>query len=84
MIIKSINIRKASYYSYGKPKNDEPFLAQIEVESPFGEIKLNIDAERTKAIVALIADMIAEAGQQTAAAMTAEVINGTALLDKGE
>ena len=80
MIIKSISIRKAGYYSYGKPKGDEPFLAQIEVESPFGEVKLNIDAERTKAIVSLIADMIAEAGRQTADAMTAEVISGDRLI----
>lgn len=80
MIIKSISIRKAGYYSYGKTKADEPFLAQIEVESPHGEVKLNIDAERTKSIVALIADMIAEAGRQTAEAMTAEVINGEKLI----
>ena len=80
MIIKSIHIRKPGYYSYSEPKADEPFLAQIEVESPHGEIKLNIDADRTKAIVALIADMIAEAGRQTAQAMTAEVIDGTALI----
>lgn len=80
MIIKSISIRKPSYFTYSKPKGDEPYLAQIEVESPHGEIKLNIDADRTKQIVALIADMIAEAGRQTAEAMTAEVINGTALL----
>lgn len=50
---------------------------------PFGEVKLNIDAGRTKQIVALIADLIAEAGQQTAAAMTADVINGSALLTDG-
>lgn len=83
MIIKSISIRKVGYYSYGKPKGDEPFVAQIEVESPHGEIKLNIDAERTKAVVALIADMIAEAGRQTAEAMTADVVNGNALLVEG-
>lgn len=81
MIIKSISIRKQSYYGYGKrPTGDEPYLAQIEVESPHGEIKLNIDADRTKAVIALIADMIAEAGRQTANAMTAEVINGDVAL----
>ena len=81
MIIKSISIRKPGYYSYSKPKGDEPFLAQIEVESPYGEVKLNIDADRTKAIVALVADLIADAGRQTAEAMTAEVINGNALIE---
>ena len=83
MNIKSISIRKLGYYSYVKAKGNEPFIAQIEVESPYGEVKLNIDADRTKAIVALIADLIAEAGKQTAEAMTAEVINGTALLESG-
>lgn len=81
MIIKSISIRKNSYYSYTtRPKADDPFLAHIEVESPFGEVKLNIDADRTKQIVALIADLVAEAGRQTAEAMTAEVINANAFL----
>jgi hypothetical protein len=81
MIIKSISIRKQGYYGYGKrPTGDEPYLAHIEVESPHGEVKLNIDAERTKAVVALIADMIAEAGRETANAMTAEVVNGTATM----
>lgn len=80
MMVKAISIRRAGYYSYGKVKPNDPFVAQIEVESPHGEIRLNIEANRTKQIVALIADLIAEAGQQTAAAMTAEVINGTALL----
>lgn len=83
MIIKSISIRRAGYYSYGKAKADDPFVAQIEVESPHGEVKLNIEADRTQRIVALIADLIAEAGKQTAAAMTAEVITGTALLTDG-
>ena len=80
MIVKSISIRRASYYGYGRAKPDDPFVAQIEVESPHGDVKLNIDAERTKAVVALVADLIAEAGRQTAKAMTAEVINGAALL----
>ncbi len=80
MIIKSISIRRQGWYQYGKTKPDEPFLAQIEVESPHGEVKLNIDADRTKAIVALIADMIADAGKQTAEAMTAEVFNGDLLI----
>ena len=81
MNVKSIIIRKSSYYTYGKPKGDEPYIAQIEVESPYGEVKLNIDAERTKVIVNVIADLIAEAGQNTAKALTAEVINGdTSLL----
>ena len=82
MNIKSITIRKPGYYAWErKDKGAEPFLAQIEVESPYGEVRLNIDADRTKAIVALIADLIAEAGKQTAEAMTAEVINGTPLID---
>ena len=80
MNIKSIVIRKNSYFAYGKSKADDPFLAQIEVESPYGEVKLNIDAARTKQIVGLIADLIAEAGRQTAEAMTAEVVEGTPLL----
>lgn len=80
MIAKSIAIRRQNYYGYGKVKETDPFLAQVEVESPFGEVKLNIDAERTKQLVGVIADLIAEAGQQTAAALTAEVINGSANL----
>lgn len=81
MIVKSINIRRPGYYGYGaKPKATDPFLAQVEVESPFGEIKLNLDADRTQQIVSVIADLIAEAGQETARALTAEVINGDALL----
>lgn len=80
MIIKSINIRRASYYTYGSVKADDPYVAQIEVASPHGEVKLNIDADRTKSIVAVIADLIAEAGRQTADAMTAEVVNGDKLL----
>ena len=55
-------------------RGDDQVLEQIEKQ-------LNIDADRTKRIVALIADMIAEAGRQTAEAMTAEVVNGdTALI----
>lgn len=80
MIIKSITIRRQSWASYGRVKPDDPMLAQIEVESPHGEIKLNIEPERTKAVLALVADMIAEAGRETAMAMTAEVVNGDKLL----
>lgn len=80
MIIKSITIRRQGWAMYGKVKPTDPFLAQIEVESPFGEVKLNIDAERTKEILAVIADMVADAGRQTASALTAEVVSGDAAL----
>ncbi len=83
MIIKSITIRRQGWASYARTKPDEPMLAQIEVESPHGEIKLNIDPERTKAVLALVADMVAEAGRETAKAMTAEVISGEKLLAAG-
>lgn len=74
MNIKSINIHRSGFYGYGKVNPADPFIAKIEVESPFGEVRLNIGAERTKAIIALIADLIAEAGRETANAMTAEVL----------
>lgn len=77
MNIKSIQIRRKDFWD-SKPKG--PFVAQIEVAGPLGEVKLNIDEEMLKPIMAILADAITAAGRATAEAMTADVINGDHLL----
>lgn len=81
MFVTRIAVQREGYYGgYGaKPDPSKPFHATIEVMGQHGKIELNLSAEMSDRIVGIIADEVAAAGRATAEAMTADVLNVTAL-----
>lgn len=80
MILKSISVRRTTKYGFETPTGSEPFAATVEMISPNGEVKLNLDPEMSRRIVEVVADEVAKAGRATADAMVADVLTGQALL----
>jgi hypothetical protein len=79
MFVRSINIGREGDYGYGEFLADKPFRAKIKVAGQHGEIELNLSADMSQRIVAIIAEEVAAAGRATAEAMTADVFNVAAL-----
>lgn len=86
MFVTSISIRREGYYgsSYGRADPSKPFHATIELHGSSGKVELNIAPEMSQKIVELIADEVAEAGRETAKALTAQCLNVVALPAKGK
>lgn len=82
MFVNRISIHRDGYYggyTGAKTKGDEPYRCTIEVQGSHGKVELNLSAEMSSRVVALIADEVADAGKRTAEAMVSAVINGKAL-----
>lgn len=85
MFIGRVAIAREGYigHGYGSPDASKPFRATIEVFGQNGKIEMNLSAELSAKIVAIVADEIVAAGRATAEAMTAEVMTVTALPSAG-
>lgn len=68
-------IREGDYYgAYKALDANKPFRATVEVEGAAGKVELNLSAELSQKIVAIIADEVAAAGRATAEIMTADAL----------
>lgn len=85
MFIGRVAIAREGYigHGYGSPDASKPFRATIEVFGQSGKIELNLSADLSAKIVAIIADEVAAAGRATAEAMVAEVMTVAALPKPG-
>lgn len=85
MFVGRVAITREGYigHGYGQPDPSKPFRATIEVYGQSGKVELNLSPELSDRLVALVADEVAAAGRATAEAMTAEVLNVTALPNPG-
>ena len=79
MIVRSINIRREGDFGYGAIDVSKLFHATIQVEGMAGKVELNLSAEMSRRIIAIIADEVAAAGRATAVAMTAEILTVAAI-----
>lgn len=79
MHVRTIEIRRENDYGYGAFDASKPFRAIIKVNGQHGQVELNLSAELSQRVVAIIADEVAAAGRATAEAMTAEIITQAAL-----
>lgn len=80
MFVTRIAVQREGYYgAYGKPDPSKPLRATIEVLGQHGKIELNLSPEMSDRIVGIIAEEVAAAGRATAEAMTADVLNVSAL-----
>ena len=76
MIVTRISIAREGFFSYygGKPDASKPLRATVEIHGDHGKTELNLPADTSDMIVALIADKIAEAGRETAKLLTAKAL----------
>ena len=75
-------VREGDYYgAYRAMDASKPFRATVEVEGAAGKVELNLSADLSQKIVAIIADEVAAAGRATAEIMIADAlfISGEAL-----
>ena len=81
MFVTSISIRREGYYGgySGRADPSKPFLATIELHGSTGKVELNLAPAMSQKIVELIADEVAEAGRETAKALTAQCLEAKAL-----
>lgn len=81
MHLKQLSIRRDGYHGYGKVDPSRPLICTVEMEGQSTSVTLNLDPDVSKRVLDLIASEVAAAGRATAERMTAEVLNGTALLE---
>ena len=75
MVLRRVVItRENDYVSYRPVDPSAPFRATIEVQGAAGKVELNLSAEMSQKIVAIIAEEVAAAGRATAEIMTADAM----------
>lgn len=74
MILRRVMISRENDYSYKPIDPKSPFRATIEVENSTGKVELNLSAELSQKIVAIIAEEVAAAGRATAEIMIADAM----------
>jgi len=68
-------VREGDYYGAYRPMDaSKPFRATVEVEVSSGKVELNLSADLSQKIVAIIAGEVAEAGRATAEIMVADAL----------
>lgn len=79
MFVRSIHVGRVDDFGYGKIDPAKPFQATVTVEGQRGKVELLVSPDLSRRIVEIIAEQAVAAGRATAEAMTAEVMNITAL-----
>lgn len=75
MFVTRVSIHREGYsYGYGRPDPTKPFRATVEIHGENGKVELNLPAEASDKIVALISEEIADAGRRTAELLTAKAL----------
>lgn len=75
MFVTRVSIHRDGYnYGYGRPDPTKPFRATVEVHGESGKVELNLPAEASDKIVALISEEIADAGRRTAELLAASAL----------
>lgn len=85
-IVKAVSLRRKNYYSTN-PAHMGPLEGEIELRSGKNEIKLEMTAEQTQRIVAVLAEALVDTAKEAAAMISQQVIaqaDGTQLLTAGE
>jgi hypothetical protein len=75
MFVTRVSIHREGYsYVYGRPDPTKPFRATVEIHGENGKVELNLPADASDKIVALISEEIAAAGRRTAEMLTASAL----------
>lgn len=82
MHLNAISITREGYYpgSCHKADPSKPLRCTVEVSGPMGKTELNLPPEVSDRIVSLISDELAAQSRRVAEAMTAQFIEGAAVL----
>jgi hypothetical protein len=75
VFVNRISITREGFYGYGKSDPSKPLRTTIEVEGQHGKIELNLSPELSDRVVKIVAEEIAAAGRETAAALTAQCLS---------
>lgn len=77
LVLKSLSIRDTSYYSY-TPSSSAPitYVGELEFRGSNGEVKLKLNEDLSKKILAVVADSMVESTKELARGLTAEIISG--------
>lgn len=83
MIVQAISIRREGYSfgysSYRDADASKPFHATVEIHGRSGKTELQLSPEMSKRILDVIADEVVASSRATADAMTADILEATAL-----
>lgn len=75
MFVTRVSIHREGYsYGYGRADPTKPFRATVEIHGESGKVELNLPADASDKIVALISEEIAAAGRRTAEMLTANAL----------